>query len=228
MLKSIIIEDEPLAASLLERYALRYSELENIGSFRNAVEARNFLISNDVDLLFLDLHLPKVKGFDFLDSLENNYHVILTTAYSEYALKGFEKGVLDYLVKPILYPRFELAMDRLKALIPRINDHEKAITIQVNKSKIRILEKDIFYIESDRGYVNVHDSNELMYRTKMSTHNIHQLLSPDFIRIHKSYIVNKSQIRSLSSSVIVLHNSMTLPIGRKFKPAVLAALSNEF
>ncbi|MEM9546534.1 MAG: LytTR family DNA-binding domain-containing protein [Bacteroidota bacterium] len=228
MLRSIIIEDEPLAASLLEKYSTQYAGLENLAIFRNAVDASTFLESNDVDILFLDLHLPKIRGFEFLDGLQKRYHVILTTAYSEYALKGFEKGVFDYLVKPILYPRFELAMNRLKEILPSNTEQTKAITIQVNKSKIRIPEEDILFIESNRGYVNIHDANGLIYRTKMSTTGILQLLSGDFLRIHKSYVINSKKIRSLSSSEIVLCHTAPLPIGRKYKQEILTALSKEF
>jgi len=108
MLKSIIVEDEPLAATLLEKYALQYPGLNNMGTFRNAVEAESFLSQNNIDLIFLDIHLPKIRGFEFIENLNKSYHIILTTAYSEYALEGFEKGVIDYLLKPILFSRFEI------------------------------------------------------------------------------------------------------------------------
>ncbi len=228
MFKSIIIEDEPLAASLLERYALQSADIDNVGSFRNAFEAKSFLSKNEVDLLFLDLHLPKIKGFDLLESLEKKYHVILTTAYSNYALEGFEKGVFDYLLKPILYPRFELAIDRLKNLVSTVDQGKKMLTIQVNKTKIRILENEINYIESSRGYVNVHDRKGNIYRTKTSTLAIHQMLSKDFLRIHKSYIVNINHVTTLASTELVVSGSISLPIGRKYKEKVLASLSKVF
>jgi len=228
MFKSIIIEDEPLAATLLERYASQYPDLRNVGSFRNALEAKSFLSKNEVDLLFLDLHLPKIKGFDFLESLDKKYHIILTTAYSEYALEGFEKGVFDYLLKPILYTRFELAIDRLKALVSTFDEGKKMLIIQVNKSKIRIPESEISYVESSRGYVNVYDCKGHIYRTKISTLSIHQMLSSDFIRIHKSYIINMNHVTTLSSSELVLSGSVSLPIGRKFKEEVLSCLSKVF
>lgn len=228
MLKSIIIEDEPLAASLLERYAAKYPDLENIGLFRNAVEAKEFLMSNKVDLIFLDLHLPKIKGFDFLDSLEKEYHVILTTAYSEYALEGFEKGVIDYLLKPIIYPRFELALNRLKTLISGNNQEPLSITIQVNKTRIKLRENNITYIESNGGYVNIFDINSKIYRTKMTTQSIHNMLSENFLRIHKSYIINKKFVTIISSSELILNHSISLPIGRKFKDGVISYLSIDF
>ncbi len=228
MFKSIIIEDEPLAASLLEKYALQYPDLENVGSFRNAIEAKTFLPQNEVDLIFLDLHLPKIKGFDFLESLEKKYHIILTTAYSEYALEGFEKGVIDYLLKPILFPRFELAVNRLKELVSTTYGAKNILTIQVNKSRIRLYEKDITYIESNKGYVNIFDKNDHMHRTKMATRTIHKLLSTNFLRIHKSYIINKKYVTTLSSSELVLNGSISIPIGRKFKEKVISCLTHDF
>jgi len=228
MLRSIIIEDEPLAASLLERYTRDYAGINNIDVFQNAIEASIFLTHNEVDVIFLDLHLPKVKGFEFLESLEKRYHIILTTAYSEYALEGFEKGVIDYLLKPILYSRFELALDRLKELISANQKEEKFISIQVNKTKIKLKEYDVAFIESNRGYVNVYDVNEQMYRTKMTTRTIYDMLSDSFVQIHKSYIINKAYVTTLSSSELVLNNNITLPIGRKFKEEVFAILSSNF
>ena len=225
MLKSIIVEDEPLAATLLEGYASQYPGLENIGTFRNAIEAESFLSQNDIDLIFLDLHLPKVRGFEFIENLEKNYYIILTTAYSEYALEGFEKGVIDYLLKPILFTRFEVALNRLNELISS-NKTRKNITIQVNKTRIRLFENDITHIESNRGYVNVIDKNCLIYRTKMTTQAILELLSNDFIRIHKSYIINTEYVSTLSSTELVLNSNINLPIGRKFKEEVLSRLSH--
>ena len=225
MLKSIIVEDEPLAATLLEGYASQYPGLENIGTFRNAIEAESFLSQNDIDLIFLDLHLPKVRGFEFIENLEKNYYIILTTAYSEYALEGFEKGVIDYLLKPILFTRFEVALNRLNELISS-DKTRKNITIQVNKTRIRLFENDITHIESNRGYVNVIDKNCLIYRTKMTTQAILELLSNDFIRIHKSYIINTEYVSTLSSTELVLNSNINLPIGRKFKEEVLSRLSH--
>ena len=228
MFKSIIIEDEPLAASLLERYVSKYPDLDNVGIFRNAVDAKDFLLGHEVDLIFLDIHLPKIKGFEFLECLEKKYHVILTTAYSEYALEGFEKGVIDYLLKPILYSRFESSINRLKNLVSLKNEDGKIITIQVNKTKIRLFENDITYIESNKGYVNIFDINEQMYRTKMATQTILEMLSDRFIRVHKSYIINKDFVTSLSSSEMILRGAISLPIGRKFKDEVIVSLSPEF
>lgn len=225
MYRCIVIEDEPLAADILKNYISLMPNLILLEIFNNAIKAQEFLLENTVDIIFLDIHLPKMKGFEFMENLDKKYFVILTTAYSDYALKGFEKGVIDYLLKPITFSRFKLSIDRIVDLANSQGKDNLDLVVKVNKSRIKLNQKEIIYIESNKGYVNIHTYKNKIFRTKMTTQSINDLLSEDFVRIHKSYIVNKKYITSYSASVLVLNDTLPLPIGRKFKGNVTSKIS---
>ncbi|WP_333597582.1 response regulator transcription factor [Chryseobacterium flavum] len=220
----IIVEDEPIAAEILESFVSRDEELNLVGKCADAVHASNLLSIHDVDLMFLDLHLPVVKGFDFLRKLKNPPFVIVTTAYHQYAVEGYELDIADYLMKPIPYDRFLTAIGKFKHLIQaedallELADRDY-IYISSGKKQVKIILHDIFFIESLREYINIHTKSEI-FTFKMPISKIEASLnSKIFTRIHKSYIVSRSKIEIKSANMVQV-NGKKLPIGRTYKPSL--------
>ena len=223
-IKSIIVEDEPLAARVLFRYTERIG-LSNKAVFNNAIDAKAFLELSEIDLIFLDIHLPQIRGLEFLNMLEKDYQVILTTAYSQYAVKGFDNGVVDYLLKPIEYERFELAVNRVVDNLEKVqNIPSESIYVQVGKAKVLILTNELLYIESDRGYLILHFGDQKLIRTKMSFSDILNLLPSYFLRIHKSFIVNLNEVTEINARSVTLSDSNHFNIGRKYLDAYRAVI----
>ncbi len=220
----IIVEDEPIAAEILESFIARDPHLNLVGKCGDAVYASNLLSIHEVDLMFLDLHLPVLKGFDFLRKLKNPPLVIVTTAYHQYAIEGYELDVVDYLMKPIPYDRFLTAIGKFKHLMEaedallEIADRDY-IFINSGKKQVKIILQDIFYIESLREYINIHTKTETL-TFKMPISRIEESLNPKlFARIHKSYIISRSKIEMKSASIIQV-NGKKLPVGRTYKPSL--------
>lgn len=220
----IIVEDEPIATEILENFVLRDEELNLVVKCSDAVYAGSLLNRHDIDLMFLDLHLPVVKGFDFLKKLKNPPLVIVTTAYHQYAVEGYELDIVDYLMKPIPYDRFTKAVEKFKYLMNaeeallEAADREH-IFISSGKKQIRIVLQDIFFIESLREYIHIHTKSGTL-TVKMPISRIEESLDPKmFVRIHKSYIISKPKIEIRSASMIQV-NGKKLPIGRTYKPSI--------
>ena len=221
----IIIEDEPIAADIIENFVKQDKELNLVGRSYDVVHASSLLNIHKVDLIFLDLHLPVIKGFDFLRKMKNPPFVIVTTAYHEYAVEGYELDIVDYLMKPIPYSRFLTAIGKFKhfaeaedALL-EVSDRN-FIYINIGKKNIKIFLDDIFYIESFREYINIHTKAEI-FIVKMPISRMEEALDKkQFIRIHKSYIVSISKIEMKSASEIQV-DGKKLPIGRTYKPVIL-------
>ncbi len=218
-IKCIIVEDEPLARQILEGYISRVPFLELQESFEDAIDAIEHLRDHLVDLMFLDIHLPEIKGVTFLKTLADPPAVIITTAYHEYALEGYELNVLDYLLKPFEFERFLTAVNKIK----KQRQSEKATTktndylfVSIQLKKIKIYFSEILYIESQKEYVKIvtHDNS---YLTKMGTHEIENIL-PDslFKRIHRSFIIAIHKVRSFNSEMVEI-NGNTIPVGRGYK-----------
>lgn len=220
----IIVEDEPIAAEILENFISRDQELNLVGKCANAVYASNLLSIHEVDLMFLDLHLPVVKGFDFLRKIKNPPFVIVTTAYHQYAVEGYELDIADYLMKPIPYERFQAAIGKFKHLMEAENallevSERDYIFINSGKKQIKIILQDIFYIESLREYIHIHTKAET-FTFKMPISKIEEVLNPKmFARIHKSYIISKEKIEVKSANVIQIRGK-NLPVGRTYKSSL--------
>ncbi|KFF16828.1 LytR/AlgR family response regulator transcription factor [Chryseobacterium sp. JM1] len=220
----IIVEDEPIAAEILENFVSRDEEFHLVAKCSDAVYAGSLLNRHEIDLMFLDLHLPVVKGFDFLKKLKNPPLVIVTTAYHQYAVEGYELDIVDYLMKPIPYDRFIKAVEKFKYLMNaeeallEAADREH-IFISSGKKQIKIILHDIFFIESLREYIHIHTKTGTI-TVKMPISRIEESLDPKmFIRIHKSYIISRSKIEVRSASMIQV-NGKKLPIGRTYKPSI--------
>lgn len=214
-IKCIIIEDEPLAARVLGEYVSAVPFLTLIGSFKDAILAASFLLDHKVDLIFLDLHLPKLKGMDFLRTLANRPAVIVTTAYHQYAVEGFELNVTDYLLKPIEFDRFLAAVNKVN-IAGKDND---AIFVSVQKRKVKILFHEILYIESQREYIKI-VTTQRQYLSKMGTGEIEELLPALlFKRIHRSFIVAVQQINAYTADMVEI-KGISIPIGRGYKDVI--------
>lgn len=221
-LRAIIIEDEPLAVKVLADYISQVPFLELQESFKDAIRATEFLRNNTTDLIFLDIHLPKLKGMAFLKTLTNPPAVIITTAYHQYAVEGFNLNVTDYLLKPIEFERFLIAVNKVKsahretqrpAESPEPRDF---IFLNMQKKKVKILFSDILYIESQREYIKIITTKK-EYISKLSTHEIESLLPPHlFKRIHRSFIVSINKIDSYTADVVEI-NGVSIPIGRGYR-----------
>jgi two-component system LytT family response regulator len=220
--KCIIIEDEPLAVKILSDYILQVPFLELQGSFKDAILATDFLRFNKTDLIFLDIHLPRLKGMAFLKTLAVPPAVIITTAYHQYAVEGFTLNVTDYLLKPIEFERFLIAVNKVKTAQSEQQKTKESVEtrdfifLTMQKKKVKILFSEIFYIESQREYIKITTSKKV-YISKMGTHEIEALL-PDnlFKRVHRSFIVSVDKIESYSAEMVEV-NGVSIPIGRGYR-----------
>ena len=219
----IIIEDEPLAAKVLSDYILEVPFLELQGTFKDAILATDWLRHNNTDLIFLDIHLPKLKGMAFLKTLTHPPAVIITTAYHQYAVEGFDLNVTDYLLKPFDFERFLNAVTKVKTRQSekqKPNDEIKDfIFLNAERKKVKILFSEIVYIESQREYIKIVTTKK-EYISKMSTHEIEALLPANlFKRIHRSFIVSLSRIESYTADMVEV-NGVSIPIGRDYRDII--------
>ena len=220
-IKCIIVEDEPLAVKVLTDYISQVPFLTLQQTFKDAILATEWLRQNNTDLIFLDIHLPKLKGMAFLKTLIDPPDVIITTAYHQYAVEGFELNVIDYLLKPFEFERFLVAVNKVRTEKeePSTNKGDVAkdhIFLNVMKKKVKILFSDIVYIESQREYIKIVTTKKEYY-SKMSTHEIEALLPASlFKRIHRSFIISLSKIESYTSEVVEV-NGVSIPIGRGYR-----------
>jgi two-component system, LytTR family, response regulator len=221
-IKCIIIEDEPLAVKVLADYISQVPFLELGGSFKDAILATDYLRDHQADLIFLDIHLPKLKGMAFLKTLTHPPAIIITTAYHQYAVEGFELNVTDYLLKPFDFERFLVAVTKVKTAKTVMPGNEEAratkdhLFLNVQKKKVKVLFQDIIYIESQREYIKIVTTRG-EYLSKMSTHEIEDLLPPrQFKRIHRSYIISLSKVDSYTAEEVEV-SGISIPIGRGYR-----------
>jgi DNA-binding LytR/AlgR family response regulator len=221
-IKCIIIEDEPLAVKVLADYIAQVPFLKLQGSFKDAILATDWLRHHNTDLIFLDIHLPKLKGMAFLKTLANPPAVIITTAYHQYAVEGFNLNVTDYLLKPIEFERFLVAVNKVKTAgagkmqLSENADSKDYLFLNVQKKKVKILFSEILYIESQREYIKI-VTTRMEYFSKMSTHEIESLLPANmFRRIHRSFIVSLSKIESYTAEAVEV-NGISIPVGRGYR-----------
>jgi len=218
----MIIDDEPIACRGLEEYIAEIEFLTLINICDNAVKAYAFIHSEKVDLIFLDIEMPKVTGIEFLQSLKNPPAVILTTAYPDYALQGYDLDVIDYLVKPVSFPRFLKAATKAKDFLTGRNTDRENKTdkdhffLKVNSKFEKIFYDEVLYVEAMQNYVAVHlqDKKLISYITISQVET--GLPAHLFMRIHKSYLVSLSKIQSIEGNTLTI-NEQQIPISRKLK-----------
>lgn len=223
----MIVDDEPLAHRILEKY-LADTEVGILShNAYNARDAAAFLAKNTVDILLLDVHMPEITGIDFLKSLDNKPVTIFTTAYRNHALEGYDLGVMDYLLKPIKRERFQLAINRaieflkLKALEEQLEENEqKEIVIRSNGQNIRLISENISHVQGLKDYTIIF-TPEKKYVVKGSVKAMMERLpAAQFVRVHKSFIVSRSKLTLISRNKIEFEG-FQIPIGRRFKEDIL-------
>lgn len=225
----LIVEDEPLAAEILQDYIKQVPFLQLKGVCGDALFAINKLQSEKIDLIFLDIHLPKIQGFDFLKTLKHPPHIIITSAYHEYALLGYEHNVVDYLLKPIEFSRFLAAVNKIRQ--PRdaasapvmVNPERPHFFFSVAKKKVKIFVDEILYIESLKEYIRIVTKSKPVL-TKFQLGQVEELLArANFIRVHRSFIVAKDKIDAFTATDIEIAGKQ-IPIGRSYKELVHSVL----
>ena len=226
----IIVEDEPIAADILKDYISQVPFLQLKSICTDAIAAMEMLQKEKVEVIFLDIHLPKLKGLDFLKTLKNSPQVIITSAYQEYALQSFELNVIDYLLKPIEFSRFLMAVNKLnkqpdtKPILTTLPAKERSyLFFNVNKKKVKIYLDEILFIESLREYIRITTLSKNIL-TKFQLGQIEDLLTDNnFLRVHRSFIVAKEKIDAFTATEIEIAGK-EIPIGRNYKELVLRAL----
>ena len=226
-IKCIAIDDEPLALEQIGSYVQKTPFLELIATCKNAYEALEVLKEKDVNLMFIDIDMPDISGLDLVKSLVKKPQIIFTTAYSEYAFEGFQVDAIDYLLKPINYAAFLKAANKSKIWF-EANSPEKAeqqpksdrkeIFVKSNYKVVRILLADISYIESANEYIKIFLDNQEVITTFMRLKNIEELLpAGDFMRVHKSFIINLNKILAVDRNRIFIDKKKHIPVGEQYK-----------
>lgn len=227
-LKCLIADDEPIARQILESYINDIPYLELASSCKNAFEVMEVLQKQTVDLLFLDINMPKLSGISLLKSLREKPEVIITTAYPEYAVEGFELSVTDYLLKPFSIERFLQAVMKVqqkfensvqKVEMNNTKSEEKFVFVKSDKKIIKLNFDAIFHIEAYGNYIKIF-TNEMIL-TPQTLSDFIEKLSDDFVRIHKSYVINFQHLKLIDGNQITLQNNTKLPIGKSFRKDIL-------
>ncbi len=221
----IIIEDQLPAQRILKKYIEDIGSLNLMGTYTDALEAMQILNSKKIDVMFLDIHLPKLSGIDFLKTLTNPPQVILTTAFPDYALESYELNVVDYLLKPFSFQRFVKAISKIKKTgaiteaktALEQGDSFNEVYIKSGYDHIRVKTDDIIYIVSDSDYTEIHLKDKKLLSSESLRYWEETLSQKKFMRIHKSYIFNTCKILKVSGNRVILEDNIIIPIGRAYK-----------
>lgn len=229
--KCLIIDDEKLARGLIQNHLSQLDDFELIASCASAIEASKILQQETIDLLFLDIEMPLLKGIDFFKNLVHKPHVIFTTAYRDYAVEGFELNAVDYIVKPITFQRFFNAIEKFRALqkITNLQSENKTlkefIYIRKDRKQVKVYLADILYVESLKDYIRIHLAEE-RHVTKSSISAFEEKLDERFIRIHRSYIINKHKVSAYTKKDIEI-GEIEIPVGDNFRENLMTILGDE-
>ena len=233
-IKCLIVDDEPPAREVLKRYIEEIPTLEMVGDCGNAIQAVAVLQQKVIDLIFLDIRMPQLNGTDFLKTLKNPPKIIFTTAYSEYALEGYELDIVDYLLKPVRFDRFLKAVNKAfpapdyrqspnQPILADEKKNESFIYFRADRKMIKVLLSDILYIESMKDYVKVITRDNSII-TKQSISSVETMLpEKSFIRTHRSFIVSVNKIKSFTNEIIEIGQA-EIPIGKLYRNNVIKHL----
>lgn len=243
MIKTILIDDEPLARDIIKYYLMDYPDIEVVAECNDGFEGLKAIGIHKPDLVFLDIQMPKITGFEMLELVDDKPVVIFTTAFDEFAIKAFEVNAMDYLLKPIEKSRFDLAISKLPAkLNPEVNNHTEklleAVTATATSNRVVVKSNgaikiiptaDIHYIEADDDHVRLSTAEGIYVKNKTMSFFEQSLDLVQFIRIHRSYLVNLSQVTKIElkekdSYVILLKSNIWLPVSKTGYMKLKAAL----
>jgi len=224
----IIVDDDILSCKILEGYVSKFTSLNLIGTFSDSVAARNIITKrHDIELIILDIHMPEMNGFDFIGSLDFPPNIIIVSSAEEYALKAFDFNVVDYLLKPVAYGRFCKAIDKTIRYFARkegTNTGDEEIFIKNGSTLVKLKLREIIYIEALENYVTLNIINDrfTIHFTMKAIEN--QLPSGVFIRVHRSFIINKSMIQTIKENSLDLNIGgalKSIPVGKSFRDSLL-------
>jgi DNA-binding LytR/AlgR family response regulator len=233
-MRCLVVDDEPLAHRIIKNYCENLSFLEIVKKCHSAFEAINYLNENEVDLIFLDINMPTLKGLDFLRTLKNPPLIIITTAYQEYAIEGYELNILDYLLKPFSFERFLTAVNKAVAQKKLLetskektdgqvtpvssshNDLQESIFIKGDKKIHQVQLDSILYLESIGSYVKIHLENETIVSLDRLTNFESKLPKNLFLRIHRSYIIAIKKVHTIEGNRVKIHTK-EIPVGSVYK-----------
>lgn len=225
MIKTIIVDDEPLAQEIIETYLKDYEDFEVVALCNNAMEANKVLKENKIDVMFLDIQMPQLSGIDFLRILDHPPLVVFTTAFKEYALEGFELEALDYLLKPISKERFHKAIEKIRQeKVEEPEVFENSIFVKSDKKLHRLFYEEIYYIEGLKDYVIIKTENSRIVTLQTMKSLEEKLPQNIFKRIHRSYIINLNKIKSVIANdveIMIGGEKAKLPIGKNYKDDLL-------
>lgn len=241
MIRCIIVDDEPLAVAQLEKYVERVPFLVNVGSCSSAAEAMEFLSTGNVDAMFVDINMPDIDGVQFVRSLVNPPFVVFTTAYSEYAIEGFKLDAIDYLLKPIAFEDFLKASNKLNRIYSMNNNVQSAMEqgegvchdclfVKSDYRMLRVPISSIKYIESMSEYVRIYvEDSPKPIVSLLSMKKIEESLPVgDFMRVHRSYLVNLNKVKEVSKMRLVYDGGVYVPIGEMYKDAFFEYIDKHF
>jgi len=221
MIKCIAIDDEFLALEIIENYVSKCPFLELVATFSSPLEALPMLNLGKCDLLLLDINMPEVNGMDFLTTISDPPLVVLTTAYPQFALAGFEAGVVDYLVKPFSFERFLKALQKVQSrLVPRVGNGPEYLFVRSAHRMIRVDLDDILMLEGKKDYVAVHTQAQVIDTLTTLTAFQHKLPAGDFVRVHRSFIVALNKINAIERNIIYI-GEQKVPVGEMFREDLL-------
>lgn len=234
--KCIIADDEPLAREVISKYIARIPSLQLVGEYSNAIQVIEAIQKQEVDLIFLDIQMPEITGMDLIRILKNPPYIIITTAFQEYSLEGYELDVVDYLLKPIKFERFLKAVTKVFRLSGDISlttaasnekpepKEEPYLYFRTDRKTVKVMLNEIQYIEGMGNYVKIFTESATVI-TKNSMTTVETMLpESSFLRIHRSFIVSKSKIKSFSGEVVAI-GKIEIPIGKIYKNSVIKMLS---
>lgn len=223
MLKCIVIDDEQPAIDIMKHHINKVSELELVGTFTNPIEAIQFIKNHRVDLLFLDIQMNEMTGIDVMNIVDENIKIILCTAFSEYAIDGFNNNAVDYLLKPISFERFTKAIKKVMPNVSKEDKEQDYIYIKTEqKGKfIKVYYDEIDYVEAMGNYISIHKGKEkvLAYSTMKDMENV--LPSNLFMRVHKSYIISMDKISMIENGFVLLKSGAKISVGTNYKDSLM-------
>lgn len=232
-IKCILVDDEPMAIDILKTHLSKIEKVKIIGACSNATEAFNIISKEQIDLIFLDINMPGISGISFAKSINSSIKIIFTTAYREFAVDGFNLHAVDYLLKPISYERLLDAINNYSEIHQKptnsLSENEEPLSfifIRVDRRMVKLIFEDIYYVESLSDYLKIYlKNNEVLVIRETITNIANKLPAQQFLRIHRSFMVNVNEISSYNNEEILIQEK-SLPISRSYKEQIVTYLNN--